>query len=216
MGLRGLLWTKHSPWAPPLLWTTCHTRKVSWRKACVFWPLCVPRLLTKTRKLREQVQLQALRLGSSEWNSVGSSTPRHPQKDIVVRVRVRGGTPQPARKVHTHYGEWCALTTTAEVRNQEETQISHFGLKHFQETTTKTMATFDTTTYHIWQLSEKTAVSTPSHQRVQDSFILGPQFKKSRKEDGPTEGKKRLKKQLYNTYSAHQSGCLPPCKNRLL
>ena len=118
----------------------------------------------------------ALRLGPSEWNSVGSSTPRHPQKDVVVRVRVRGGTTQPARQVYTHYGEWCGLTTTAEVRNQE-TQISHFGSKHFQEMTTKTEATFDTTGYHIWQLSEQTAVSTPSHQRVQDPFILGPSLK---------------------------------------
>lgn len=176
MGLRGLSWTKHSPRAPPLLWTTCHTRKVSWRKACIPWPLCVPRLLTKIRKLREQVQLRALRLSPSEWNSVGSSMPQRPQKDVVVRVRVRGGTTQPARQVHTHYGEWCGLTTTAEVRNQE-TQISHFGSKHFQEMTTKTEATFDTTGYHIWQLSEQTAVSTPSHQRVQDPFILGPSLK---------------------------------------
>ena len=44
----------------------------------------------------------------------------------------------PGKRTHTHYGRWRGLTTTAQVRNQEETQISHFQSRHFQETT-KTM-----------------------------------------------------------------------------
>ena len=29
----------------------------------------------------------------------------------------------PGKRTHTHYGRWRGLTTTAQVRNQEETQI---------------------------------------------------------------------------------------------
>lgn len=51
--MQGLLWTKCSPQALPLLWTACHT-KIHRGKARVLGPLCTPRLLAQTRKLGQQ------------------------------------------------------------------------------------------------------------------------------------------------------------------
>ena len=77
------------------------------------------------------------------------------------------------------------------------------------------MATFDITTYHLWQLSEKTAVSTPSHQRVQDPFILRPSWNSQGRKTDQRRARKGWRSRYTNTYSTHQSGCLPPCRKPL-
>ena len=66
-------------------------------------------------------------------------------------------------------------------------------------------ATFDTTDY-IWQLSEKTAVSTPRHQRVQNPFILGP----SLKSQGRKTGQQRAGKGYRSSYTSYLQ-CPPVC-----
>lgn len=96
--------------------------------------------------------------------------------------------------MHTHYGGWWGLMTTAKVRNQE-TQVPHFGSRHFQDDH-KNSATFDTTTY-VWQLSKKTAVSTTRHQKVQNPFILSP----SLKSQGRKTGQRRAGKGCKSSYT---------------
>ena len=196
MSLRGLLWTKRSPWAPHLHWTTCHTRKVTWGKARVLWPLCVPRLLTKTLKLREQVQLRALRLGSSELNSVGSSTPRHPQKDMVVSQGQGREFSACLADAHTlrrmawahHHCQGqkprrdinIALLVKAFSRND------HRNNGHFRYYNLPPLETF-----------RENSCLHPKPSESPRSLYPRPQLKQSRNEHGPTEGKKRLKKQIY-------------------
>lgn len=113
----------------------------------------------------------------------------------------------PGKRTHTHYGGWHGLTTTAQVRNQEETQISHFQSRHFRDDH-KNNATFDTTTYHVWQLSEETAVSTPRQQRVQNPCILGPSLTSQGRNMGQQRASKGCISSYANAYSAHQSACL--------